>query len=185
MNGEVTEGFDWQQKFRELQKQVLEGQLKEVEQVVAQFKQLARDLRRMQRDFQRLLEEAVKDQRGKEKSRDLERLLRSVATWNASDLIEQMKIEATGVRKTKALKDAFDNQGYRILELVRAGKRDEVFHSILRIFVAAKKEFPKTLVEPFKPVYSDELFKIFLFSFLSGILGKEEENKEGGNHEQQ
>jgi hypothetical protein len=180
MNGEVTEGFDWQQKFRELQKQVLEGKPD-----CKEFRETAQVLSKMQRDFQRLLEEAVKDQRGKEKSRDLERLLRSVSTWNASDLIEQMKIEATSVRKTKAIKDAFDNQGYRILELVRAGKRDEVFHSILRIFVAAKKEFPKTLVEPFKPVYSDELFKIFLFSFLSGILGKEEENKEGGNHEQQ
>jgi hypothetical protein len=179
MNGEVTEGFDWEQKFRELQKQVLEGKPD-----CKDFEKTARVLRKMHREFQRLLEEAEKDQRGKEKSRDLEKLLRSVATWNASDLIERMKIEATSVRKTKALKDAFDNQGYRILELVRAGKRDEVFHSILRIFVAEKKRFPKTLVEPFKPVYSDELFKIFLFSFLSGILGKEEENKEGGNHEQ-
>jgi len=139
------------------------------------FQKAYQDLRRLQREFQHLLQWASEDQRGKE---EFQRLYQQVAGWNASELIESLKRTGFAFKKDEELKDAFDRQGYRILELVRAGKRDEVFHSILRIFVSAKKEFPSRLVEAFKPVYSEELFKVFLFSFLSGVLGKEETESE-------
>lgn len=69
--------------------------------------------------------------------------------------------------------------GYRLLEQTRAGKRDDVYYGFLRIFVAAKESFPLDLVEAFKPYYSDEIFKVFIFTFLSGIIGEEQNfNKE-------
>ncbi|MEM4589278.1 MAG: hypothetical protein QXL73_04695, partial [Thermoplasmata archaeon] len=73
--------------------------------------------------------------------------------------------------------DAFSNQAFRIMERVRHSQRSEVQYLITRIFVANKKEIPSLLVKAFNPIYSDELFKTFIYSFLSGILG---ETKEGG-----
>jgi CRISPR-associated protein Cst1 len=142
------------------------------------FQKFCRDLQKVQRDFQNLLQWAVEDQRGKENEKEFRGLYRQVAGWNASDLMERLKRTGFALKKDRDLKDAIDRQGYRILELVRAGKRDEAFHAILRIFVSAKKDFPSQLVEAFKPIYSEELFKVFLFSFLSGILGKEEETEQ-------
>jgi hypothetical protein len=141
------------------------------------FQKFYRDLQKVQRDFQNLLQWAAEDRRGKENEKKFRGLYCQVAGWNASELMESLK--RTGLAlKDRDLKDAFDRQGYRILELVRSGKRDEAFHAILRIFVSAKKDFPSQLVEAFKPVYSEELFRVFLFSFLSGILVKEEETKQ-------
>jgi hypothetical protein len=136
------------------------------------------DLRKNIKEFQELLQWAWEDSRGKEKEKEFQGLYRHVAGWNASELMEKLKQKGFALKKDSDLKNSFDRQGYRILELVRSGKRDEVFHAILRIFVSAKKEFPFQLVEAFKPVYTDELFKVFLFSFLSGILGREEETEQ-------
>jgi len=142
------------------------------------YQKFYRDLQKVQRDFQNLLQWAAEDRRGKENEKEFRGLYCQVAGWNASDLMESLKRTGFALKRERDLKDAFDRQGYRILELVRSGKRDEAFHAILRIFVSAKKDFPSQLVEAFKPVYSEELFKVFLFSFLSGILGKEEETKQ-------
>jgi len=142
------------------------------------FQKFYRDLQKVQRDFQNLLQWAAEDRRGRDKEKEFRGLYHQVAGWNASDLMESLKRKGFALKKERDLKDAFDRQGYRILELVRSGKRDEAFHAILRIFVSAKKEFPSQLVEAFKPIYSEELFKVFLFSFLSGILGKEEETEQ-------
>lgn len=153
----------------------LEEQLKAGTPDLEQFRQAHQKLKELSRRLQELLQWAVEQHRDERK---FESLYRQVAGWNASDLIESLKRTGFALKQEKDLKDAFDHQGYRILELVRAGKRDEAFHAILRIFVSAKKEFPTHLVEAFKPVYSDELFKIFLFSFLSGILGQERETEQ-------
>ncbi len=155
----------------------LKGQLRTGEPRFDDFQEFHSALRKVQREFQDLLQWAAEDRRGKEKEKEFRRLYRQVAGWNASELMESLKRTGFALKKERDLKDAFDRQGYRILELVRSGKRDEAFHAILRIFVSAKKEFPSQLVEAFKPVYSEELFKVFLFSFLSGILGKEEETE--------
>jgi hypothetical protein len=169
----------------------LKEQLRTEEPRFDDFQKFHSDLRKIQWEFQDLLQWAVEDRRGKENEKEFRGLYRQVAGWNASDLMERLKNQGYRMKKNaikenpseeekkdKIIKDAFDRQGYRILELVRSGKRDEAFHAILRIFVSAKKEFPSQLVEAFKPVYSEELFKVFLFSFLSGILGKEEETEQ-------
>jgi hypothetical protein len=156
----------------------LKEQLRTEEPRFDDFQKFHSDLRKIQREFQDLLQWAAEDRRGKENEKEFWGLYRQVAGWNASELMESLKRTGFALKKDRDLKDAFDRQGYRILELIRAGKRDEAFHAILRIFVSTKKEFPSQLVEAFKPVYSEELFKVFLFSFLSGILGKEEETEQ-------
>lgn len=159
----------------EQQLQQLEEQMKAGTPDVEQFRLAHQKLRESSRRFQDLLQWASEQHRDERK---FENLYRQVAGWNASELMENLKRTGFALKQNKDLKDAFDRQGYRILELVRAGKRDEAFHAILRIFVSSQREFPTHLVEAFKPVYSDELFKVFLFSFLSGILGKEQETEE-------
>lgn len=154
--------------------QQLEEQLKADTPNAEQFGQTYRKIKELSRRLQDLLQWAAEQHRDE---KELKSLYRQVAGWNASDLMESLKRTGFALKQDRDLKDAFDRQGYRILELVRAGKRDEAFHAILRIFVSAKKGFPAHLVEAFKPIYSDELFKVFLFSFLSGILGEEREQE--------
>jgi len=181
-----TEVSGLEQQIEQLKKQLRTGGPR-----FDDFQEFHSDLRKIQRELQDLLQWAVEDQRGKEKEKEFHGLYRQVAGWNASELMEKLKNQGYRMKKNaikgnpseeekkdKIVRDAFDRQSYRILELVRSGKRDEAFHAILRIFVSAKKEFPSRLIEAFKPVYSEELFKVFLFSFLSGILGKEEETQQ-------
>jgi hypothetical protein len=169
----VLQKFSLDEQIKALKEQLRNGNPN-----LEDFQRAYHELRRLQRELRDLLQWAAEDQRGKENEKKFMGLYRQVAGWNASELIESLKRTGFNLKKDRGLKDAFDHQGYRILELVRAGKRDEAFHAILRIFVSAKKEFPSQLVEAFKPIYSDELFKIFLFSFLSGILGKEDTEQE-------
>ncbi len=110
----------------------------------------------------------------KKDDKELQRLYKSVAGDNGSILMDKLRGLGFSLKNKKPLKDAFDKAGYRLLEQTRAAKRDDVYYGILRIFISTQKEFPKNLVEPFKPIYSDEMFKVFIFSFLSGILQSKE-----------
>ncbi|MGC8778253.1 MAG: hypothetical protein ACP5Q4_06200, partial [Candidatus Caldatribacteriaceae bacterium] len=65
---------------------------------------------------------------------------------------------------------------YRILELTRLGKRDEVFFSLLNVFQGT--EISPDLARAFNPVYPDDLFRVFIYSFLSGLLGPQEKQLE-------
>lgn len=106
---------------------------------------------------------------------DLGRLYRRVAGYNAASLIDKLRGLGYHCKNDNTLGDALSKQGYRLLEQTRAGKRQDVLYSLLRIFYSLKREVSPTLVEAFKPIYSVELFKVFLFSFLSGVLGEKEE----------
>lgn len=172
MNTSVLQEPNLEQKISELKNQLIEGKPK-----YEDFLKTYYSLRKMYKEFQDLLQWAAEDHREKEK--EYQRLYHQVAGWNASDMIENLKKIGLALKKSQPIKDAFDRQGYRILELARSGKREEVFHAMMRIFMAAKKEFPERLVEAFKPAYTEDLFKIFIFSFLSGILGNEGYEKEG------
>jgi len=172
MDTQVPAAISLEQRLQEL-----EGQLKKGNAAAKRFHEAYNELGKLNRRLQDLLQWATEENRDDKK---LRRVYRQVAGWNASDLMESLKSEGLNLKRKTKIKDAFDRQGYRILELVRAGKRDEAFHAILRIFVSAKELFPAHLVEAFKPVYSDELFKVFLFSFLSGILGQDKQEEEQG-----
>ncbi len=130
------------------------------------------ELKNTRKKLQNLLEYASDIKKDEKKFKDLHRRL---AGANATDLIENLKRK--GYAYKKELGEAFENMGYRLLEQTRAGKRDDVYYGLLRIFVSYKKKFPDELVEAFKPIYSEEMFKVFIFSFLSGIIGKEQQTE--------
>jgi len=79
------------------------------------------------------------------------------------------------LEKQKNLTIDFNHSGYRIMEQVRAGKKDDAFYSILRIFMSNGMPFPKKLLSPFKQ-YNNEMFKVLIFSFLSGIIEEKTKN---------
>lgn len=98
----------------------------------------------------------------------------SVASDNYADLVDELNSLGYRYRKhNEQLSDAFEKMGYRIMEQTRAGKRDDVFYSILRIYMSIGVSFDRKLLMAFKHP-NNEIFKVLIFSFLSGII----ENKE-------
>jgi hypothetical protein len=136
-----------------------------------ELKEFYFELQNVKEEFQNKLEFISQIKRVK----NLEKLYSQIAGENESALID--RLTAKGHYYKKELGDAFENMGYRLLEQARAGKRDDVYYGILRIFVSYQKKFPNDLIEAFKPIYSKEMFKVFIFSFLSGIIGKDQQNK--------
>jgi len=137
----------------------------ELQNGLEEFEKFLKDL---QQNFVKTLEYASKIT----KDEKIDKLYRKWAQKNISDLIDKLKRAGSKIAKEKNLKEDFDKVIFRLMELTRLGKRSEVFYGIYRIFVARNKEIPKVLCEPFKPIYSDEIFKVMIFSFLSGIMEK-------------
>jgi hypothetical protein len=136
-------------------------------------------LKNLQQDFVKKLEYASRIT----KDEKIDKLYRRWAQKNISDLIDKLRDEGGKVAREKSLKEDFDKVIFRLMELTRLGKRSEVFYGIYRIFIARNKEIPKVLCEPFKPIYSDEIFKVMIFSFLSGIMEKGGEKHGGGEED--
>jgi len=68
---------------------------------------------------------------------EMKKLYRSVSNENYADLIDDLNSLGYRYRKqNESLKDAFEKMGYRIMEQTRAGKRDDVFYSFLRIYMS-------------------------------------------------
>lgn len=151
---------------------ILNEQLTDCKPVLKDFEDYYNLLNQKYEEFQKLLEYASEL---KKDEKEFENLYKRAAGRNASNLVD--KLSRKGHAFKKELGDAFENMGYRLLEQTRAGKRDDVYYGILRIFVANKRKFPDELVEAFKPIYTDEMFKVFIFSFLSGIIGKEKQTE--------
>jgi len=132
-------------------------------------------LKNTQKELLNLVEYATDVKKDDEKFKDLHRKL---AGENTTHLIENLRNTGYYVGKDNSdFGKAIINMGYRLLEQTRAGKRGDVYYGILRIYVSFGKTFPKDLVEAFKPIYTEEMFKVFIFSFLSGIIGKEQQNE--------
>jgi hypothetical protein len=153
------------------QLQLLEEQIRKSQIQVTDFEKGYDLLNKARWKLQELLEWAMQE---KKNDKALYYLYARVAGQNASDLIDKLRGLGHRYQNERAVKDLFDKQGYRLMEQTRNGKRQDVFYGILRIFISLQKEVPLSLVEAFKPIYSDELFRVFIFSFLSGVLGKGE-----------
>lgn len=151
--------------------ELLEDHVRKNEINIQDFREIYESLDKARWKLQELLEWATEQKRD---DRELYRLYGRVAGQNSSELIDKLRGLGYRYQSENAVKGVFDKQGYRLLEQTRNGKRQDVFYGILRIFISLQKEVPLLLVEPFKPIYSDELFKVFMFSFLSGVLGKED-----------
>jgi len=131
------------------------------------YKELAQNLI----EFQKILEDVYENDKD---NLEIRNLLSQVSTKNSSVLVDRMKRLGFALRKNKIVKESLINSGYRLMEQTRAGKRDDVYYGLLRIFISAKESFPLDLIEAFKPHYSDEMFKVLIFSFLSGVISQEE-----------
>jgi len=115
----------------------------------------------------------------KNEDKDLEKLLKINGSKRASDILED--IRSLGFAVQKELGDAFEKSGYRLLEQTRAGKRSEAMYGITRIFMSFGKKLPDILHEAFKPYYSEELFKCFIYAFLGAVIpenAKSQSNKD-------
>lgn len=164
--------------FNEM-KQKLEEQLQKNEVSYESFKEAVDAHKELSFDLQRLVEYACKVAEGQEKEK-FERLYKTLASKNASDLCDMLRKEGERLKYRSELYERFydvDKESpksivFRILELTRLGKRSDVFHIFLREFLNAKESMSQNLMNAFKPVYSDEMFKVFIYSFLSGLLGQ-------------
>ena len=95
-------------------------------------------------------------------------------TKNIDELIKELKNKGSNI--SKGLSDAINDVGFRLLEQVRLGNKDNVFYMLLRCFHANEEKFPEELVKAFKPE-NEKYFKTLIFSFLAPILGKKQEVK--------
>ena len=91
-------------------------------------------------------------------------------TQKIDSLVWKLKEKGTEVKKSVG--DALNGIGFRLLEQVRLGNKDNVFYMLLRCFKANEEKFPDELVEAFKPE-NEKYFKTLIFSFLAPILGNE------------
>ncbi|MEJ5350845.1 MAG: hypothetical protein WHS65_04545 [Melioribacteraceae bacterium] len=149
--------------------QTLEQKIQNGEINYEDFEKRFKELNSQLKEFQNQLEYITEIKKDEARFRAL---LQKVSGMNSSELMESLR--GLGYKYKSDLKDAFKNVGYRLLEQTRAGKRADVYYGIMRIFVSYNLEFPKILLEAFKPYYSDEMFKVFIFSFLSGLLSQEQ-----------
>lgn len=87
------------------------------------------------------------------------------------------KLKQKGQEVPSNVAKSINDIGFRLLEQVRLGNKDNVFYMLLRCFKANEEKFPDELVEAFKP--NEQFFKTLIFAFLAPILG-EEKQTEGG-----
>ncbi|HWP93519.1 MAG TPA: hypothetical protein VNN20_15100 [Thermodesulfobacteriota bacterium] len=180
MSTETNRNETLEQIFADLESKIRNGSITKDD-----FGKGIKELKANYKKLQSLLEWAKE---AKPQDKGIYRLYKQVSYENTSDLAESLrkygyslvtpseKDTSEQSKKKNELKEVFvKRQGYRLMELTRLGKRDEVFYGLLRIFWSFKLQFRLDLAEAFKPVYSDELFKVLILSFLSGVLGEQEE----------
>ncbi|NEW82876.1 MAG: hypothetical protein GZ094_11000 [Mariniphaga sp.] len=100
---------------------------------------------------------------------DFNALYQNASRSNFADCVDKLNSIGTQRKKNEVLKKAFQSMGYRLMEQTRAGKKDEVFHGILRLYMTCNQSFDKELLIAFKQS-NNEMFKVLIFSFLSGII---------------
>lgn len=158
--------------FDKLKEELKKNSIDDLKSFKNLFSQFYKQFQQDQKDFIKYLELAY-EKSGRDK--DVGKMLSEMSGKNASDLMESLK--KLGYAVQKSLGEDFEKAGYRLMEQTRAGKRSDVMYGITRIFMANRQNLPDILNEAFKPYYSDELFKCFMFTFLSSAI-KPKENKE-------
>lgn len=101
--------------------------------------------------------------------KDFNALYQTAAQSSISECVDKFNSIGSQRRKNPILKKAFQSMSYRLMEQTRAGKRDEVFHGMLRLYMTSNQSFDKELLIAFKQS-NNEMFKVLIFSFLSGII---------------
>ncbi|MCM8806523.1 MAG: hypothetical protein ABIN23_07200 [candidate division WOR-3 bacterium] len=170
---------NWEQQIIEfLKNKIRSNEIKyeDFENVVKKYKDLSLKI-------QEFLEYAYKNSKDENKEK-LYKLYKKFSLQNTGEIVEKLREIGFALKNNEKIYERFyDSEkkkpkgiSYRIMELTRLGKREEVFFTLLNEFQG--ENFPKLLSDAFNPVYSDELFKTFIYSFLSGILGEKEQGGE-------
>jgi len=120
---------------------------------------------------------------GPKERESVEELLRRIAPRSHHVLFEDIRRLAwtlRGEEDLKGLREAVEKQSYRIINLARAGRRDEVAYLLTRIFLAVGRSLPDKLIRVFSPSVPDEVFRACIYAFV-GVFGeKDSENEKGG-----
>ncbi|ADQ47255.1 hypothetical protein Calkro_2444 [Caldicellulosiruptor kronotskyensis 2002] len=180
----MNERFNFDELKRALEESIFHNKIKfeDFAKTINSYKNLGFELEKM-------LEWAANNAKGEDKIK-LWSLYKEFSLQNVSELCERLRWYGENLRKSKVYDRFFDKDKkvpraitFRVLELTRLGKREEVFHIILREFVNAQEEVGKDFVKAFSPKYSVESFKVMVYSFLSGLLGEEKEKNKEKNKE--
>lgn len=159
------------EKLKELEEQIKSGSItyETFERVIEEYKKIGFYL-------EKLLEYAIKNT-SKDNTK-LQRLYEEIKLKNIRNLCDELRNYGESLQETELRKRFYDEDKekpsgmtFRILELSRLGKRDEVFYILLREFVTAGEEFNEKLLKIFNPQYSIESFRVLLYSFFSGLFG--------------
>lgn len=102
-------------------------------------------------------------------------LLKELQKSEPDFLIENLKRIGYGIaQNNNSIKDAINKEALRMLELARLGKKDAVIGMLMRIFTIRNVQIPKELIEALKPKYDINLFRAFIYAFISGFITTEE-----------
>lgn len=96
-------------------------------------------------------------------------LYEAASESSLSEYVDKLNSIGKQRKKNPLLKKAFEGMGYRLMEQTRAGRKDDVFHNLLRLYMTSNQPFDKELLMAFKQP-NREMFKVLIFSFLSGII---------------
>lgn len=140
-----------------------------------------------------ILEEKIKIEKLKKQANDkdelekiqkrifnMKRALEKEFLNNPDILIDELKIEGRKIALNSSLQKAINGIGFKLLEKTRLGQREEVLYLLLRTFKAHEQKLPECLIDALKTKYDDGLFKSFIYTFLTPILGVQENKTQGG-----
>ncbi|GIV22462.1 MAG: hypothetical protein KatS3mg025_0121 [Bacteroidia bacterium] len=68
-----------------------------------------------------------------------------------------------------ALRESLEKIGFRLMELLRAGRREEAFYLLLRTYMAHGGGFPRNLAYAFSPAFHPEETQLLVYHFLSAV----------------
>jgi len=168
----MSENFNFEEKKKSLVEAIQKNQIE-----FTQFKKVIDSYKELGFELEKILEYAANNAKDEDKNK-LWALFNEVSLQNISELCDRLRRYGDSLKNSELHGRFYDEDkkvpraiAFRLLELTRLGKRDEVFHMILREFANAKEKVNLDLVKAFNPKYSLESFKILVYSFLSGLLG--------------
>ncbi len=100
---------------------------------------------------------------------------------------EQMKEKVISVEnlyyegkncKNGDLIESLNRNIFKILEMVRLGKKAQTQYTILRIFASFNEKIPENLSRIFNPQFPEDLFQAGMYNFLTGIKNAQKKEEE-------
>ncbi|WPX08947.1 hypothetical protein [Anaerocellum danielii] len=168
----MSESFDFDKIKKELMEKIKKNEIEfsAFQRAVEAYKELGFEL-------EKILEYAANEAKEEDKKR-LWALYKVISQKNIAELCDSLSVYGESLKNSKVYERFYDSDkkipsgiAFRALELTRLGKREEVFHIILREFVTSQQQVDENLAKAFNPRYSIESFKTLIYSFFSGLLG--------------